>query len=116
MYYQKLLYCSKADLEVCDVIASNLAEDDLKQKAYDMSCTNASGVHKTEEDARLYFEDVVEHLGVLLGMIEKEFELTSLTGILLIYYFEPGTKYYTLQNDDLWPKEEKKKLQTPCTT
>ncbi|KAG2156420.1 P-loop containing nucleoside triphosphate hydrolase protein [Suillus clintonianus] len=103
----------KADLaEVCDVLASNLAEEDLKQKANDMGCTDALGLHKTEKDARLYFEDVVEHLGVLLGMIEQEFEPTakelelqlsygSIAYDLLEYYFEPGVKYYTLQNGNL---------------
>ncbi|KAG0703086.1 P-loop containing nucleoside triphosphate hydrolase protein [Suillus ampliporus] len=103
----------KGDLaEVCDVLASNLAGEDLKQKAYDMGCTDALGLHKTEKDAWLYFEDVVEHLGVLLGMIEKEFEPTAkelelqlsyghISFDLLVYYFEPGAKYYTLQQDDM---------------
>jgi hypothetical protein len=84
----------KADLaEVGDVLASNLDAEDLKKKAKDMGYTDALDrmcwpsqddtltlhtytVHKTEKDARLYFEDIVEHLGVLLGMIEKEFEPT----------------------------------------
>lgn len=43
---------------------------------YDNLTLHTYTVHKTEKDARLYFEDVVEHLGVLLGMIEKEFEPT----------------------------------------
>jgi hypothetical protein len=78
--------------DVHDVLASNLAGEDLKQKANDMGCTDALGrmsviislltissldtVNKTEEDARRYFEDVAEHFGVLFGMIEKEFEPT----------------------------------------
>jgi hypothetical protein len=100
----------KADLaEVCDVLASNLVAEDLKQKAKDMGYTDALDLHKTEKDARLYFEDVVEQLGVLLGMIEKEFEPTAkelelqlsygyIAYDLLQHYFEPGDKYYTLHN------------------
>lgn len=63
--------------DVRNVLASNLAGEDLRQKADDMGCTDALGPHKTEEDARKYFEDVAEHLDVLLGMIEKEFEPTA---------------------------------------
>lgn len=103
----------RADLEdVRDVLASNLAGEDLKQKANDMGCIDALGLHKTEEDARRYFEDVAEHFGVLLGMIEKEFEPTAqelelqlsyghIAFDLLRYYFERNVKYYTLQKDDL---------------
>lgn len=54
--------------DVREVLTSNLAGEDLKQKANDMGCTDALGLHKTEEDARRYFEDVSEHFGVLLGM------------------------------------------------
>ncbi|KAG1873648.1 P-loop containing nucleoside triphosphate hydrolase protein [Suillus subalutaceus] len=97
---------------VRDALASNLAGEDLKLKAKDMGCTDALGLHKTEEDARRYFEDVAEHLGVLLGMIEKEFEPTAqelelqlsyghIAFDLLKYYFERGVKYYILQKDDL---------------
>ncbi|KAG1838815.1 P-loop containing nucleoside triphosphate hydrolase protein [Suillus subalutaceus] len=93
-------------------LASNLAGDDLKLKAKDMGCTDALGLHKTEEDARRYFEDVAEHLGVLSGMIEKEFEPTAqelelqlsyghIAFDLLKCYFECGVKYYILQKDDL---------------
>lgn len=100
----------KANLaEVGDVLASNLDAEDLKQKAKDMGYTDALDLHKTEKDARLYFEDVVEHLGVLLGMIEKEFEPTAkelelqlsygyIAYDMLQYYFEPGKKYYTLHH------------------
>lgn len=98
--------------DVRNVLASNLAGEDLRQKADDMGCTDALGPHKTEEDARKYFEDVAEHLDVLLGMIEKEFEPTAqelelrlsyghISFDLLRYYFEPGGKYYTQQKDDL---------------
>lgn len=53
-----------------EVLTSSLAGEDLKQKA-NMGCTDALDLHKTEEDARRYFEDVSEHFDVLLGMIEK---------------------------------------------
>lgn len=98
----------KADLaEVGDVLASNLDAEDLKKKAKDMGYTDALDLHKSEKDARLYFEDIVEHLGVLLGMIEKEFEPTAkelelqlsygyIAYDLLEYYFKPGDKYHTL--------------------
>ncbi|KAG1815757.1 uncharacterized protein BJ212DRAFT_1481513 [Suillus subaureus] len=103
----------RADLaDVRDVLASNLAGGDFKQKANGMGYTDALGPHKTEEDARRYFEDVAEHFGVLLGMIEKEFEPTTqelelqlsyghIAFDLLRYYFERDVKYYTLQKDDL---------------
>ncbi|KAG2141658.1 P-loop containing nucleoside triphosphate hydrolase protein [Suillus cothurnatus] len=98
--------------DVHDVLASNLAGEDLKQKANDMGCTDALGLNKTEEDARRYFEDVAEHFGVLFGMIEKEFEPTAqelqlqlsyghIAFDLLRYYFKRDVKYYTLQKDDL---------------
>ncbi|KAG1806465.1 P-loop containing nucleoside triphosphate hydrolase protein [Suillus plorans] len=103
----------RADLaDVREVLTSNLAGEDLKQKANDMGCTDALGLHKTEEDARRYLEDVSEHFGVLLGMIEKEFEPTAqelelqlsyghIAFDLLIYYFKRGIKYYTIQKGDL---------------
>lgn len=98
--------------DVRNVLASNLAGEDLRQKANDMGCTDALGLHKTEEDARRYFEDVAEHFGVLLGMIEKEFEPVAqelelqlsyghIAFDLLRYYFERDVKYYTQQKDDL---------------
>ncbi|KAG1868144.1 P-loop containing nucleoside triphosphate hydrolase protein [Suillus tomentosus] len=103
----------RADLaDVREVLTSNLAGEDLKQKANDMGCTDALGLHKTEEDARRYLEDVSEHFGVLLGMIEKEFEPTAqelelqlsyghIAFDLLIHYFKRGIKYYTIQEGDL---------------
>ncbi|KAG2349266.1 P-loop containing nucleoside triphosphate hydrolase protein [Suillus weaverae] len=103
----------RADLaDVRDVLASKLAGEDLKKKANDMGCADALDLHKTEEDARRYLEDVAEHFGVLLGMIEKEFEPTAqelelqlsyghIAFDLLKYYFERGVKYYILQKDDL---------------
>ncbi|OAX38586.1 hypothetical protein K503DRAFT_770335 [Rhizopogon vinicolor AM-OR11-026] len=103
----------KADLaEVHDVLASNLAGEALKEKAKGMGRTDAFDLDKTEEDARVYFEDVAEHLGLLLGMIDAQFEPTAtqialelsyghIAYDLLIYYFEPGHKYYALQEGHL---------------
>ncbi|OJA20324.1 hypothetical protein AZE42_05438 [Rhizopogon vesiculosus] len=103
----------KADLaEVHDVLASNLAGEALKEKVKDMGCADALDLDKTEEDARVYFEDVAEHLGLLLGMIDAQFEPTAkqialelsyghIAYDLLIYYFEPGHKYYALQEGHL---------------
>ncbi|KAG1803148.1 P-loop containing nucleoside triphosphate hydrolase protein [Suillus variegatus] len=98
--------------DVREILTSNLAGEDLKQKANDMGCTDALGLHKTEEDARRYFEDVSEHFGVLLGIIEKEFEPIAqelelqlsyghVAFDFLRYYFKRGIKYYTLQEGDL---------------
>ncbi|OAX41588.1 P-loop containing nucleoside triphosphate hydrolase protein [Rhizopogon vinicolor AM-OR11-026] len=103
----------KADLaEVYDVLASNLAGDALKTKAKDMGCTDALEVHRNEEGARYYFEDVAEHLRVLLDAIDQQFEPTAaqlelelsyghIAYGLLLYYFEPGLKCYTLQEGDM---------------
>jgi hypothetical protein len=83
----------KADLaEIYEVLASNLAEEALKEKAYvigrpdALGCMCCPSYHAItidvvspsgpEGDVRFYFKDVVEHLGVLLGVIEKEFEST----------------------------------------
>ncbi|KAG2060264.1 P-loop containing nucleoside triphosphate hydrolase protein [Suillus hirtellus] len=91
--------------DVREVLTSNLAGEDLKQKANDLGCTDALGLHKTEEDARRYLEDVSEHLGVLLGYRAQELELQLSYGHiafdLLIYYFKRGIKYYTIQEGDL---------------
>ncbi|OJA20333.1 hypothetical protein AZE42_05440, partial [Rhizopogon vesiculosus] len=103
----------KANLaEVHDVLASNLAGEALKEKAKDLGRINAFELDQTEEDARVYFEDVAEHLGLLLGVIEKEFEPTAkqielqlsygyIAYDLLIYYFEKGLKYYGLEEGHL---------------
>ncbi|OJA20319.1 hypothetical protein AZE42_05442 [Rhizopogon vesiculosus] len=103
----------KADLtKVHDVLTSNLAGEALKEKAKDLGHINAFGLDQTEEDARVYFEDVAEHLGLLLGVIEKEFEPTAKQIELqlsyghiaydwLIYYFENGLKYYGLEEGHL---------------
>ncbi|KAG1892084.1 P-loop containing nucleoside triphosphate hydrolase protein, partial [Suillus subluteus] len=102
----------RSGLAVVRDALSNLAGEDLKLKAKDMGCRDALGLHKTEEDARRYFEDVAEHLGVLLRMVEKEFKPTAqelelqlsyghIAFDLLKYYFERGVKYYILQKDVL---------------
>ncbi|KAG1735052.1 P-loop containing nucleoside triphosphate hydrolase protein [Suillus lakei] len=102
-FFEKLddLQANLADVR--DVLASNLAGEDLKQKANDMGCMDALGVHKTEEDALRYFEDVAEHFRRPVGVQELKLQLSygHIAFDLLKYYFERGNKYYILQDDDL---------------
>ncbi|KAJ8596712.1 P-loop containing nucleoside triphosphate hydrolase protein [Rhizopogon salebrosus TDB-379] len=109
-FFTKQKHLKTVLAEVHDVLTSNLAGEALKEKARNMGCPDA--LHKTEEDARFYFEDVAEHFGLLWCVIEHEFEATAkqielelsygyLAYGLLIYYFEPGLKYYAWEGGNL---------------
>ncbi|KIJ69894.1 hypothetical protein HYDPIDRAFT_104554 [Hydnomerulius pinastri MD-312] len=102
----------KTHLEDAQAALSSLSGRPLMVKAKELGRTDSLSFDKTETDARHYLEDVVEHVGVLLGLIEEEFKPTAerlalqlsygnIAFDLLIYYFEKGKKYYSGSGSDL---------------
>ncbi|KAG2143047.1 P-loop containing nucleoside triphosphate hydrolase protein [Suillus clintonianus] len=95
----------KAHLSDARSAVSNLSGEELKTKAHDLGRLDSLTLQKTEQDARQYLEDLVEHLGVLIPLVESEFEPISkrlelelsyghISFDLLMYYFKKGEKYY----------------------
>ncbi|KAG2357288.1 P-loop containing nucleoside triphosphate hydrolase protein [Suillus spraguei] len=95
----------KAHLSDARSALSNLAGEDLKNKAHDLGRLDSLTPQKTEQDAKQYLEDLVDHLDVLIPLVEKEFEPISkrlelelsyghISFDLLMYYFKKGERYY----------------------
>lgn len=95
----------KAYLSDARSALSNLSGEELKTKAHDLGRMDSLSLQKTEQDAQQYLEDLVDHLGVLIPVIEGEFEPISkrlelelsyghISFDLLMYYFKKGEKYY----------------------
>lgn len=95
----------KAYLSDARSALSNLSGEELKTKAHELGRLDSLTPQKTEQDAQQYLEDLVNHLGVLIPVVEEEFEPISkrlelelsyghISFDLLMYYFKKGEKYY----------------------
>ncbi|KAG1776766.1 P-loop containing nucleoside triphosphate hydrolase protein [Suillus placidus] len=95
----------KAHLSDARSALSNLSGEELKIKAHDLGRLDSLTPQKTAQDAQQYLEDLVNHLDVLIPLVEKEFEPISkrlelelsyghISFNLLMYYFKKGGKYY----------------------
>ncbi|KAG1718745.1 P-loop containing nucleoside triphosphate hydrolase protein [Suillus paluster] len=84
---------------------SNLSGKELQTKAHDLGRLDSLSPQKTEQDAQKYLEDLVDHLDVLIPLVEEEFKPISkrlelelsyghISFDLLMYYFKKGGKYY----------------------
>ncbi|KAG2111784.1 P-loop containing nucleoside triphosphate hydrolase protein [Suillus cothurnatus] len=84
---------------------SNLSGEELKTKARDLGRLDSLTPQKTDQDARQYLTDLVNHLDIFIPLVEKEFEPISqrlelelsyghISFDLLMYYFKKGEKYY----------------------
>ncbi|KAG2115511.1 P-loop containing nucleoside triphosphate hydrolase protein [Suillus clintonianus] len=101
----------KAHLSDARSALSNLSGEELKTKAHDLGRLDSLTQHKTERDAQQYLEDLVDHLGILIPLVEEEFKPISMrlelelsynhiSFDLLMYYFKKGEKYYYEDSGD----------------
>jgi hypothetical protein len=95
----------KAYLSDARSALSDLSGEELKTKAHDLGRLDSLTPQKTEQDAQQYLEDLVNHLDILIPVVEEEFEPISkrlelelsyghISFDLLMYYFKKGEKYY----------------------
>jgi hypothetical protein len=102
----------KTHLEDARKALSSLSGRPLMEKVKELGRTDSLSLHKTDVDARNYIEDVVEHAGVLLALIEEKFKPIAerlalqlsygdIAFDLLVYYFEKGKKYYSTSYGEL---------------